>query len=196
MKLLMHTCCAPCSITCIGSLRQDGIEPVLYWYNPNIHPYSEYRARRDTLIDYAASVNCKLILEHDYGLRAFLSETSGDVRFGKRCLPCYDMRLRKTFAYAAENGFDTVTTTLLVSPYQNRDAILSVGERLSSETGIAFLPADFRPRFREGQERAGELGLYMQKFCGCIFSEEERFSKKAQKALKAQRAEEAQANFP
>ena len=192
MNLLMHTCCAPCSITCIDTLRQEGIEPVLHWFNPNIHPYTEYRARRDTLTDYAASIHCKLVLEHNYGLRDFLQETAEDIRFGKRCIPCYDMRLRRSFAFAAANGFDAVTTTLLVSPYQNRDAILAVGERLANETGIAFLPYDFRPRFQEGQEKARELGLYMQKYCGCIFSEEERYSKKAQKALKAQRLAELQ----
>ena len=187
MKLLMHTCCAPCSITCIDTLRQESVEPTLYWFNPNIHPYTEYRARRDALTDYAGSIGCKLILEHNYGLRSFLQDTAEDIRFGKRCIPCYDMRLRGSFAFAAANGYDAVTTTLLVSPYQNREAILAVGEQLSSETGIAFLPYDFRPRFQEGQEKARELGLYMQKYCGCIFSEEERYSKKAQKELKAMR---------
>lgn len=190
MKLLMHTCCAPCSVTCIDTIRQEGTEPVLYWYNPNIHPYTEYRLRRDALEGYASSIGCKLIIEHNYGLRSFLCETSNDVRFGKRCIPCYDMRLRGSFAFAAANGFDAVTTTLLVSPYQNREAILRVGNQLSAETGIDFIPYDFRPRFREGQEKARELGLYMQKYCGCIFSEEERYSKKAQKALKAQRLSE------
>ena len=68
MKLLMHTCCAPCSIYCIDSLREEGIEPTIYWYNPNIHPYMEYKARRDTLKEYAQSINVEAIFEENYGL--------------------------------------------------------------------------------------------------------------------------------
>jgi len=183
MKLLMHTCCAPCSVGCIAALRQEGIEPTLYWYNPNIHPVTEYRARRTTLEEYAKSIDCRLILEHDYGLREFIKSLRGEFTFGKRCYTCYEMRLKKTRDYAMEHGFDAFTTTLLVSPYQNREAILSCGASLKSE-GLTFMPYDFRPYFKDGQEKARALGMYMQKYCGCIFSEEERYSKQAQKALR------------
>lgn len=174
MKLLMHTCCAPCSVYCIDTLRKEGIEPTIYWYNPNIHPYMEYKARRDTLKEYAESLNLNAIFEEDYGLDDFCKNVVGDLQ--NRCKNyCYPVRLRKTFEYAKENGYDAVTTTLLYSIYQNHDFIKEYMEKLSEEFGIEFLYRDFRVGFREGQNKARELGLYMQKYCGCIFSEEMRY---------------------
>ena len=79
MKVLMHTCCAPCSISCIDMLRTEGIEPVLYWFNPNIHPYMEYKARRDTLIEYSKMINAELIIDEDYGLREFCKNVADDI---------------------------------------------------------------------------------------------------------------------
>ena len=172
MKLLMHTCCAPCSVYCIDTLKKEGIEPTIYWYNPNIHPYMEYKARRDTLKEYAESLKLKAIFEEDYGLDEFCKNVVGDLQ--NRCKNyCYPVRLRKTFEYAKVNGYDAVTTTLLYSIYQNHDFIKEYMEKLSEEFGIEFLYRDFRVGFREGQNKARELGLYMQKYCGCIFSEEQ-----------------------
>ena len=172
MKLLMHTCCAPCSVYCIDTLKKEGIEPTIYWYNPNIHPYMEYKARRDTLKEYAESLKLKAIFEEDYGLDEFCKNVVGDLQ--NRCKNyCYPVRLRKTFEYAKANGYDAVTTTLLYSIYQNHDFIKEYMEKLSEEFGIEFLYRDFRVGFREGQNKARELGLYMQKYCGCIFSEEQ-----------------------
>ena len=174
MKLLMHTCCAPCSVYCIDALKEEGIEPTIYWYNPNIHPYMEYKARRDTLKEYAESLKLKAIFEEDYGLDEFCKNVVGDLQ--NRCKNyCYPVRLRKTFEYAKANGYDAVTTTLLYSIYQNHDFIKEYMEKLSEEFGIEFLYRDFRVGFREGQNKARELGLYMQKYCGCIFSEEMRY---------------------
>lgn len=174
MKLLMHTCCAPCSVYCIDALKEEGIEPTIYWYNPNIHPYMEYKARRDTLKEYAKSLNLNAIFEEDYGLDEFCKNVVGDLQ--NRCKNyCYPVRLRKTFEYAKANGYDAVTTTLLYSIYQNHDFIKEYMEKLSEEFGIEFLYRDFRVGFRDGQNKARELGLYMQKYCGCIFSEEMRY---------------------
>lgn len=175
MKLLMHTCCAPCSVYCIDTLRKEGIEPTLYWYNPNIHPYTEYKARRDCLKEYANSINVQAIFEEDYGLDKFCKEAVKDIK--ARCTNyCYPVRLRKTFEYAKENGYDTVTTTLLYSIYQKHDFIKAYMEKLSKEFGIDFLYRDFRVGFWEGHQKAHDIGLYMQKYCGCIFSEEDRYS--------------------
>lgn len=174
MKLLMHTCCAPCSVYCIDTLKKEGIEPTIYWYNPNIHPYMEYKARRDTLKEYAKSLNLDAIFDEDYGLDEFCKNVIGDI--SNRCTNyCYPVRLRKTFEYAKENGYDAVTTTLLYSIYQNHDFIKEYMEKLSEEYNVKFLYRDFRVGFREGQAKARELGLYMQKYCGCIFSEEMRY---------------------
>ncbi|MBD5149601.1 MAG: epoxyqueuosine reductase QueH [Oscillibacter sp.] len=174
-RLLLHTCCAPCGVYCVDSLRAEGIEPVSFWYNPNIHPYQEYKARRDTLIDYAASINLELIVHDDYGLRDFVRAVAADI--GHRCSHCYTCRLEETVRYAAENSFTHFSTTLLVSPYQDHDGICRAAEELSKQYGVEFLYRDFRPGFRQGQAKARELGLYMQKYCGCVFSEEDRYAK-------------------
>lgn len=187
MKLLMHTCCAPCSVYCIDKLREEKIEPTLYWYNPNIHPYTEYRARRDCLKDYAKSINVQAIFEENYGLDQFCQEAIKDLK--GRCINyCYPIRLQKTFEYAKKNGYDAVTTTLLYSIYQKHDFIKIYCEKLSKEYKIDFLYRDFREGFWEGHQKAHDLGLYMQKYCGCIFSEEEKenaayYNRKPQKPV-------------
>ena len=94
MKTLMHTCCAPCSVSCIRQLRSEGIEPVSYWFNPNIHPYQEYKARRDTLMTYAPAIGMELIVQEDYGLREFCRLMAEDL--DHRCGKCYRLRLEQT----------------------------------------------------------------------------------------------------
>ena len=175
MKLLMHTCCAPCSIMCIETLRQEGIEPVLYWYNPNIHPMKEYKMRKNTLVEYAKMINAKLIVENEYGLRKFIEGIFPD--FNNRCGFCYKIRFEQTAKFAAENGFEAFTSTLFVSPYQNHDLLIKTAKEAAEKYGVQFLYRDFRPYFKEGQDKARELELYMQKYCGCVFSEEDRYSK-------------------
>ena len=166
----MNTCCAPCSVYCIDRLRKEGIEPTVYWYNPNIHPYKEYEARRDCLKEYTKSVNVNAIFEEDYGLKEFCKNVIDDL--GNRCVNyCYRVRLEKTVQFAKQNGYDTFTSTLFVSPYQKHEELKKVCEELAERYNIKFLYIDFRVGFREGQTKARELGLYMQKYCGCIFSE-------------------------
>lgn len=173
MKVLMHTCCAPCSVYCIKSLREEGIEPTLYWYNPNIHPYVEYQTRKETLIKYSKMVNVELILDEYYGLDTFCQNVSSDIK--NRCLYCYRVRIEQTVKYAKENGFDAFTSTLFVSPYQQHYRIKAICEEMAKKYDIEFLYRDFRVGFKLGQQMAREAGLYMQKYCGCVFSEEERY---------------------
>ena len=130
MKLLLHTCCAPCSVYCIDSLRKENIEPTIYWYNPNIHPYKEYEARRDCLKEYTENINVEAIFEENYGLREFCKNTVSDLE--NRCINyCYRVRLKQTVKYAKENGYDSFSTTLLVSPYQNQEAIKQIEQQTS-----------------------------------------------------------------
>ena len=172
MKLLLHTCCAPCSVYCIKSLRKEGIEPTLYWYNPNIHPYAEYKARRDCLREYAKLVNVELLEDDAYGLDDFVCNTYDKI--STRCQEyCYPKRLRQAFEFAKSEGFDAITTTLLYSIYQKHDFIKDLMTSLSAEYGIEFVYRDFRDGWQEGQDEARRIGLYMQKYCGCVFSEEE-----------------------
>ncbi len=175
MNTLLHICCAPCSVMCIETLRGEGIEPTGFWYNPNIHPVTEYRARRNTLTEYAENINMELIKIDDYGLREFIRGIYPDLE--NRCGYCYDIRLEKAAKYAAENGFSSFSTTLLISPYQNHKLICETAQKKAEKYGIEFLYRDFRPFFREGQSKAREMGFYMQKYCGCVFSEEERYLK-------------------
>lgn len=182
MKLLMHACCAPCSVYCIDTLRSKGIEPTIYWYNPNIHPYSEYKSRLECLKQYTESINCKAIFNEEYGLNEFCKNVENRVQ--SRCVEyCYPLRLRNTFEYAKQHGYDTVTTTLLYSIYQKHEYIKKLCEDLSKEYQIDFLYIDFRVGYWEGHEKAKELGLYMQKYCGCIYSADESALGKGQKPV-------------
>ena len=164
MKLLMHACCAPCSVYCIEELRIENIEPTIYWYNPNIHPYTEYKARRDCIKEYCKKIDVKLEINDEYGLDEFckniflgdnkqtqnidLARKNFNVNLEARCVNyCYPKRLRKTFEYALENGYDAVTTTLLYSIYQKHDFIKAYCEKLSKEYGIKFLYRDSRKGF-------------------------------------------------
>jgi predicted adenine nucleotide alpha hydrolase (AANH) superfamily ATPase len=159
----------------VETLRGETIKPDIFWFNPNIHPYTEYRARRDALAQFAREEGLELIREDDYGLRSFIAGLSGD--FENRCDYCYRIRLERTASYAAARGYDYFSTTLLVSPYQKHDRIQRIAREEAEKQGTRFFYRDFRPGFREGQRQARERGLYMQKYCGCIFSEEERYSK-------------------
>ena len=177
MNTLLHICCAPCANMPIEVLRRDGIEVAGYWFNPNIHPFTEYRARRNCLQDYAKTIELPLILKDEYGLRPFVREVADDIE--GRCVKCYEMRLFDTARQAAEGGFDSFTSSLFISPYQNHELMREVAERAAAEYNVEFLYRDFRPYFKEGQERARELEMYIQKFCGCVFSEQERYLKKS-----------------
>lgn len=177
-KILMHTCCAPCSVACVESLRAEGLQPTSYWFNPNIHPYKEYQARKQTLEKYAKSIGMKLIIGGRYDVRGFLQALDGDFDFGSRCEVCYRLRFEQTARFAAENGYDCFTSTLFISPYQNQELMRRTAQHCAEEYGVEFIYRDFRPLFKEGQEKARELGLYMQKYCGCILSDAEKYAKK------------------
>ena len=173
--VLLHCCCAPCSLSCIDPLRSEGIEPVAFWYNPNIHPWKEYQARRDCLLEYAPTIGMEVRVQEEYGLRPFVEHVAQDL--DHRCGYCYSHRIEGTAKYAAEHGFSAVTTTLLASIYQDHDRIVEAGKHCARQYGVAFVYRDFRPNFRAGNQRARELGFYMQKYCGCVFSEQERYQK-------------------
>jgi tRNA A37 threonylcarbamoyladenosine dehydratase/predicted adenine nucleotide alpha hydrolase (AANH) superfamily ATPase len=190
MRLLFHCCCGPCSIASVESLIAERETPTLFWYNPNIHPLTEYRSRRDALSAFASGQKLPLITIEfqpsptgegspldEYGLELFLRSVGTDTEMPGRCGICYRLRLEKTASYAAEHGFDAFSTSLLISPYQQHETIQHIGEELAAQYGVTFLYRDFRPLFRKGQASARTQGLYMQKYCGCIFSEKERYEK-------------------
>ena len=164
---------------CIETLREEGIEPTLYFFDPNIHPLKEFKMRKNTLADYAKTVGAKLITDNEYGLREFIKGVYPD--FDNRCGYCYRTRLETTAKFAADNGYDTFTSTLFISPYQNHELMRTIAEAAAIKYGVEFLYRDFRPFFKEGQQKARDMGLYMQKYCGCVFSEEDRYKKHKKK---------------
>lgn len=186
MNTLMHICCAPCANRPIAALREEGIGVTGFWFNPNIHPYTEYQARKHTLEEYAKEIAMKLVIGGTYDLRSFITHVAGNI--DGRCAYCYQVRMEETARYAAEHGFDSFTTSLLISPYQNHEAIRATAQAMGARYGVEFLDRDFRPLFQAGQEFAREHGFYMQKYCGCIFSEEDRYlGRKAEKGRPAGR---------
>ena len=176
MRIVLHACCAPCSIQCVNSLRDESITPVLFWNNPNIHPLTEYQNRLEALKTYTQTEGVEAVWDVGvYGLRPFLSAVGSD--FDNRCEKCYLMRLDAAAQYAREHCFDGFSTTLLISPYQQHDRLRELGYQASERHSVSFVYRDFRPLFREGQQAARKMGLYRQKYCGCVFSEEERYGK-------------------
>lgn len=179
MKVLMHTCCGPCSIYPLKVLRQEDHEVTGFFYNPNIHPYREFQRRRDTLAEFARLALLPLHIDQSYDLEAFLL---GAIERGKdRCLFCYRMRLERAFYKARDEGFEAITTTLLYSKYQRHDEIAAIGTELAQTYGVAYLYRDFRAGWGEGQEESKRLNMYRQNYCGCVFSERDRFYKSAKR---------------
>jgi epoxyqueuosine reductase len=172
VRLLIHSCCAPCSIKVFESLKNCKL--TAFFYNPNIHPYKEYQRRLQALQDYTHSLDLPLVAPPDYELEDFLR---GALASEDRCAFCYRLRLTATARYAKVQGFEAFTTSLLISPYQKHELLKQTGEEAGRQEGIKFYYQDFRPFFRESWDKAKELELYRQNYCGCIFSEKERFAK-------------------
>lgn len=177
-ELLLHCCCAPCLIAPFYKLRAEGREITAFWFNPNIHPLLEYQKRRDTLRYFTQKENIELIEENEYGLVNFLQATLKDIE--NRCLYCYESRLEATAQKAKELGYSAFGTTLLYSKYQKHALIVDVALKMSAKYGVEFFYEDWRPLWWEGRKLAKEAGLYRQQYCGCIFSEEERFREQIQ----------------
>jgi epoxyqueuosine reductase len=174
-SMLLHTCCGPCACYSTERIMEEGIHPTLFFYNPNIHPYQEFLQRREGLQQLAAIRNLPVIEAPGYDMENFLANVAAEP--SKRCDFCYRNRLTQTALKAKELGFHLFGTTLLISPYQNRDRIVAIGKELAKQYQLDFYDEDLRPGFRQSQAMAKELSLYRQKYCGCIYSEKERYYK-------------------
>lgn len=173
MNILLHICCGPCTAYPLQVLRDEGHTVRGWFFNPNIHPYQEFRRRLEALAAFSSARDLMVEYDREYGLREFLRQVVFHEE--SRCLKCYEMRLRKVAQRARETGADAFTSTLLYSRYQNHAALQSLGERLAAEYGVDFYYRDFREGWQEGIEMSVALGLYRQPYCGCIYSEEERY---------------------
>lgn len=197
-KVFMHACCAPCSSYCLLALR-DVASLGVYYYNPNITLSEEYEYRYSEIKrligiyndnpDRVLSEDCRQvdinnsyvnrnyikIIDVPYEPQLFMEKTKGFETCperGERCSICFDLRLRKTAEEAKKHGYDFFATTLTLSPLKNADVINAIGERISSEVGIAYLPTDFKKKngYKMSIELSKEFNLYRQNYCGCIFT--------------------------
>ncbi len=168
-KMLLHACCAPCAEYPVFDLLERGIRPDVLYFNPNIHPKFEFERRREQVVKLGEIRNLECFYSDDFRIDDWLSRAWED-RYDSRCLMCYDIRMEYTARYAKEHGYQSFSSSLLVSPYQNHDAIRESAERAAEKYQIEFAYTDWRPHFREGQNMAREHGLYRQKYCGCIYS--------------------------
>lgn len=173
MNVLLHICCANCAIYPLRVLRDAQHTVTGFFYNHNIHPYQEYRRRLDTTRDYASIEQLPLVCVDEYRLEDFLAQVAQDP--AGRCSYCYQSRLLRTAQFAVQQGFDAFTTSLLYSRYQNHTLIRQCGEELAKLFGIPFLYQDFRSGWQEGIHASKSLGLYRQQYCGCIYSEKDRY---------------------
>ena len=175
MKLLLHTCCAPCSISPVQFLREQNLDVMGYFYRNNIHPYTECLKRQEALESYAKKIDLRVIYQEGYDLNGFIRNVV--FRESNRCSYCYHERLRATALVAKHGKFDYFSTTLLYSKFQKHDTIRSIGESVSSSVGVPFYYHDFRVGWKDGIEESKRIGLYRQQYCGCIYSEKERYFK-------------------
>ena len=175
MKILIHLCCAPCSIYPVESMKAKGFEVMGFFYRHNIHPYSECLKRQENLESYARQIGLRLIIQDGYDLEGFIQNVV--YREKDRCHYCYHDRLRTTALLANRGKFDYYSSTLLYSKFQKHDLIKSIGESIGKSTGVPFFYEDFRSGWKEGIEKSKDLQMYRQQYCGCIYSEKERYFK-------------------
>jgi len=173
MNVLLHTCCAPCLLYPARWLSGQRLAFTVFAANPNIQPYQEYQRRTEQLMTWCQSANIPYIEDQPYAMREFLAAVAENPE--KRCPLCYRMRLAKTAEFAHENGYSHFSTTLLYSRFQNHALIQEIGEELAAAHSLAFFYHDFREGWAEGVKVSKELGMYRQQYCGCIFSEQERY---------------------
>jgi epoxyqueuosine reductase len=176
MKILLHICCAPCAVYTIKKLKEKYDEVECFFYNPNIHPAHEYKKRKDACLSLSESMGVKIYFYRDFHFEDFFKKTLF-AEGSQRCSLCWGLRLKETAEHASKNDFGGFTSTLLISPYQDHDKLISIARDAQEQYSIAFIYEDFRPGFRESHQVSRGMGLYHQKYCGCIYSERDRILK-------------------
>ena len=170
-RLLLHHCCAPCSVKVVEALETDfAIES--FWHNPNIHPVEEYEKRFQSLADFCRHRDLALHVRGDGPGNLWPENLQCDGP--GRCRMCYAVRLKATAEVARSLGIPCFSTTLLSSPHQKHELIKAVGMEVGEQERLRFVYKDFRPYYYRGKDEARKAGLYMQKYCGCEVSLKER----------------------
>ncbi|MFP4477367.1 MAG: epoxyqueuosine reductase QueH [Desulfatibacillaceae bacterium] len=173
MKVLLHICCAPCSIHPLSRLAEDGHQAMGYFHRRNIHPWQECRRREETVVRYARDLGLTVVYEKGYDMEAWLRAAA--FREADRCVQCHHDRLYAAASVARKGKFDAYTTTLLYSRFQKHDMIREMGDAVGKSLGVPFLYEDYREGWKQGIEESRRLGMYRQQYCGCIYSEKERY---------------------
>ncbi len=172
--MLIHCCCAHCAAYTVNYWREQGYEVSGLWYNPNIHPYLEHQNRLEAMKSLAQEMSLPLTVTEGYEMIRYFRQVVGHE--AERCRYCFRLRLAKTAEIAREKNFSAFTTTLLISPQQKHELLREIGSELAEETGIEFLYADLRKRYSDSRHLTKPLDLYRQQYCGCIYSEWERYA--------------------
>jgi len=159
-------------------MKAGGLDVMGFFYRHNIHPYSECLRRQETLEGYARQIDLRLIIQEGYDLEGFIQNVV--YREKDRCNYCYHDRLRTTALLAKRGKFDYFSSTLLYSKFQKHDMLKSIGESIGKSIGVPFFYEDFRSGWKEGIDTSKNLGLYRQQYCGCIYSEKERYYRKSE----------------
>ena len=173
MKILLHVCCAPCAIYPIDDLLAREMDVTGFFYPHNIHPYTECAKRRETLDTYASEIGLRVIHARGYDLESFVQNVV--YREIDRCEYCYHDRLRSTALVAKRGKFDCFSSSLLYSKFQKHEQIKAIGDSVGKSVGVPFFYQDFRVGWKEGIEASKRRGMYRQQYCGCIYSEKERY---------------------
>jgi len=173
LKILLHICCAPCAIYPVKILRDEGFDVMGFFYRHNIHPYTECLKRQESLASFSEHTGLHVIYQEEYDLEGFIQNVV--FRETDRCTYCYHDRLRSSALIAKRGKFDYFTSTLLYSKFQKHDMLKTIGESIGRSMGVPFYYRDFRDGWKEGVQASKRLGLYRQQYCGCIYSEKERF---------------------
>jgi len=169
MKLLLHICCAPCAVAIVDTLKGRH-DMVLhgFFHNPNIHPFEEFKKRKESVITMAGHYDLPVAYFDEYRLEYWKESLNTDK--ARRCRTCYALRIENIARFAKENDFEAFTTSLLISPYQDHDLIKELGFSAAEKYGLIFHYEDFRPLYRRGREISRARNYYMQKYCGCFYS--------------------------
>jgi len=175
MKILCHICCAQCFLGAEKSIRESGYALEGLFYNPNIQPFIEFRRRLKSVRVLQEQLKFPLHVIDEYEIGAFLGLVAFRQEAAQRCPLCYRMRLYRTAQFARANGFDAFTTTLLVSIHQDHDRVAQIGREAGEDAGIEFHRQDFRAAAKVAHDEAKRRKLYLQSYCGCVFSEYERY---------------------
>lgn len=179
-RVLLHVCCGPCSIEPVKALVDEGYEVTGFFYNPNIHPLMEYKRRRDGLAEVADKLGFRVIWKDDeYDPQQYFRAITH--REANRCFLCYQMRLERTLQIARRGGFDCFSSTLLYSKFQKHDMLKKLGRDLAANGKCRFLYKDFRTGWKAGIDNSKAMGIYRQQYCGCLYSENERFASELNK---------------